>query len=221
MQFITRLVQLLDPKKLRYTKSWVFYAFGSAQNATFWKKLRFGPRQKTLSKRANIMDRRRSINQNVHARLNNTIGLDGQLRKYPDKNSSILTLDGLNLLPLLLLSFVFFNEHWSFFFFFNLIWEIHFEGRDLLNKTPSNTDPLTSLPSTKEKRETWMWVWPKTQTQMLLCLAMGLSPTILRQQHRQKPTDEVLRKKKKRWRRRALNVLEFGGMARKKRRKEG
>ena len=63
------------------------------------------------SERANIMDRRRSINQNAHARLNNTIGLDGQLRKYPDKNSSILTLDGLNLLPLLLLSFVFFNEH--------------------------------------------------------------------------------------------------------------
>ena len=100
---------------------------------------------------------------------------------------------------------------------------MHFEGRDLINKTPSNTDPLTSLPLTKEKRETWMWVWPKTQTQMLLCPAMGLSPTILRQQHRQEPTDEVLRKKKKkRQRRRALNVLEFGGIAgKKKRRKEG
>ena len=171
--------------------------------------MRFGPRQKTRSDCANIMDRRRSINQNAHVRLNNTVGLDGQLPKYPDKNSSVLTLDGLNLLPLLLLSFVFFNAHWSCFFFFffvfflilllsNLIWEIHFEGRDLINKTPSNTDLLTSLPSTKEKRETWMWVWPKTQTQMLLCLAMGLSPTIMRQQHRQEPTDKVLRKKKKR-----------------------
>ena len=121
--------------------------------------------------------------------------------------------------------FVFFNAHWSCFYFlfffilplFNLIWEIHFEGRDLINKTSSNTDPLTSLSSMKEKRETCMWVWPKTQTQMLLCLAMGLSPTILHQQHRQEPTDEVLRKKKKKRRkRRALNVLEFGGMTGKK-----
>ena len=41
---------------------------------------------------------------------------------------------------------------------------------------------------------------------MLLCPAMGLSPTILRQQHRQEPTDEVLREKekKKRGRRTAL-----------------
>ena len=55
---------------------------------------------------------------------------------------------------------------------------------------------------------------------MPLCPAMGLSPTILRQQHRQEPTDEVLRekKKKKRRRRRALNVLEFGGMVGKKKR---
>ena len=30
---------------------------------------------------------------------------------------------------------------------------------------------------------------------MLLCPAMGLSPTILRQQHRQEPTDKVLREK--------------------------
>ena len=114
----TRLVQLLDPKKLRFTKSWVFYVFGSAQNATFWKKLHFGPRQKMRSKHANIMDRKRFINQNAYVRLNNTVGLDGQLRKYPDKNSLVLTPDGLNILPLLLLSFVFFNAHWSFFFFF-------------------------------------------------------------------------------------------------------
>ena len=43
--------------------------------------------------------------------------------------------------------FVFFNDH-SFVIFFlkfylsNLIWEIHFEGRVLINKTPSNTDLL-------------------------------------------------------------------------------
>ena len=68
------------------------YPFGSTfrpQKAAFYKKLgllcvwfkklRFGPRQKTRSKRANIMDRRRSINQNAHARLNKTVGLDGQL----------------------------------------------------------------------------------------------------------------------------------------------
>ena len=90
--------------------------------------MRFGPRQKTCSKCANIMDHKRSINQNAHAHLNNTVGLDGQLWKYPDKNSSVLMLDGLNLLPLLLLSFVFFNAHWScffFFFFFFLIPEKH------------------------------------------------------------------------------------------------
>ena len=46
---------------------------------------------KTRSERTNIMDRRRSINQNAHARLNNTVGLDGQLWKYPDKNSLVLT----------------------------------------------------------------------------------------------------------------------------------
>ena len=61
----------------------------------------------------------------------------------------------------------------------------------------SNTDPLTSLPLTKEKSETWMWVWPKTQTQMLLCPAMGLSPTILHQQHHQEPTNKVLREREK------------------------
>ena len=43
------------------------------------------------SEHANIMDRRRSINQNAHVRLNNTIWLDGQLQKYLDKNSSVLT----------------------------------------------------------------------------------------------------------------------------------
>ena len=43
--------------------------------------------------------------------------------------------------------FVFFNDHSFVIFFFkfylsNLIWEIHFEGRVLINKTPSNTDLL-------------------------------------------------------------------------------
>ena len=40
--------------------------------------------------------------------------------------------------------FVFFNGPSSVFFFFlsNLIWEIHFEGRVLINKTPSNIDLL-------------------------------------------------------------------------------
>ena len=44
--------------------------------------------------------------------------------------------------------FVFFNAHSFLFLFFlkfylsNLIWEIHFEGRVLINKTPSNTDLL-------------------------------------------------------------------------------
>ena len=85
------LFQLLGAETHIFIKVEGFYVFGSAQNATFWKKLRFRPRQKTRSERANIMDRRRSINQNAHARLNYTIGLDGQLRKYPDKNSSVLT----------------------------------------------------------------------------------------------------------------------------------
>ena len=155
------------------------------------------------SERANIMDRRRSINQNAHVRLNNTIWLDGQLQQYLDKNSSVLTPEAdshashlisllsfctkvtltppisslcsaLSMVSLSALSSVESSSSSSsffrllqralilFFFFFlilllsNLIWEIHFEGRDLLNKTPSNTDPLTSLPSTKEKSETWM-----------------------------------------------------------------
>ena len=76
-----RLFHLLGAETHIFIKAEGFYAFGLAQNATFWKKLRFGP----------FMDRRRSINQNAHARLNNTVGLDGQLRKYPDKNSSVLT----------------------------------------------------------------------------------------------------------------------------------
>ena len=86
-----RLFQPLGAKTRIFIKAEGFYAFSSAQNATFWKKLCFGPRQKTRLEHANIMDRRRSINQNTHACLNNTVGLDGQLRKYPDKNSSVLT----------------------------------------------------------------------------------------------------------------------------------
>ena len=86
-----RLFQLLGAESHIFIKVEGFYAFGSAQNATFWKKLCFGPRQKTLLERANIMDCRRSINQNAHARLNHTVGLDGQLRKFPNKNSSVLT----------------------------------------------------------------------------------------------------------------------------------
>ena len=89
--YSVRLFALLGAQNAHNTKSWGKNVFGSAQNATFWKKLRFGLRQKTHSKRAKFMDCKRSINQNAHARLNNTIGLDGQLRKYPDKNSSVLT----------------------------------------------------------------------------------------------------------------------------------
>ena len=90
LTFSVRLFQLLGAEMHIFIKAEGFYPFGSAQNATFWKKLRFGPRQKTRSECANIMDRRRSINQNAHARLNYTVGLDGQLWKYPDKNSSVL-----------------------------------------------------------------------------------------------------------------------------------
>ena len=79
-----RLFQLLGVETHIFIKAEGFYVFGSTQNATFFKKLGFGPRQKTHSERANIMDRRRSINQNAHAHLNYTVGLDGQLRKYPD-----------------------------------------------------------------------------------------------------------------------------------------
>ena len=260
------LFQLLRAETHIFIKAEGFYAFGSAQNATFWKKLLFGPSRKMRLEHANIMDYKRSINQNVHVCLNNTVGLDGQLRKYPDKNSSVLPPEAdshashlISLLslctkltltpPISSLCSTFFVVSLSalssvesssssssffrllqrtlilFFFFFilflsNLIWEIHFEGRDLINKTPSNTDPLTSLPSKKEKSETWMWVWPKTQTQMLLCPAMGLSPTILRQQHHQEPTKEVLRKKKKK-KETKKESYEYSGVWRNGREKKG
>ena len=58
--------------------------------------MRFGPRQKTRLERANIMNRRRSINQNAHARLNYYRWANGQLRKYPNKNSSVLSRLKLN-----------------------------------------------------------------------------------------------------------------------------
>ena len=38
---------------------------------------------KTRSKRAIFMDRKRSINQNAHSRLNYYRWADGELRKYP------------------------------------------------------------------------------------------------------------------------------------------
>ena len=57
------LFQLLGAEMHIFIKAEGFYAFGSAQNATFSKKLRFGPRQKTRSERANLMELRRSIKQ--------------------------------------------------------------------------------------------------------------------------------------------------------------
>ena len=51
--------------------------------------------------------------------------------------------------------FIFFNGpsfvilfYFISFYLSNLIWEIHFEGRDSINKTPSNTDLLPKPPST-------------------------------------------------------------------------
>ena len=53
-----------------------------------------------------------------------------------------------NLLPLLLLSSSSSTGIPLYFFFYlsNLIWEIHFEGRVLINKTPSNTNLLPKTP---------------------------------------------------------------------------
>ena len=42
-----RLFKLLGAETHVYVKARATCAFGSAQNATFWKKLRFGPRLKT------------------------------------------------------------------------------------------------------------------------------------------------------------------------------
>ena len=41
------LFQLLGAETHVYVKAGATCAFGSAQNVTFWKKLRFGPRLKT------------------------------------------------------------------------------------------------------------------------------------------------------------------------------
>ena len=61
-----RLFALLGVKNAHIRKSWRKIAFGSAQNATFWSKLRFGLRQKSHPKRTKFMDLLRSINQNAH-----------------------------------------------------------------------------------------------------------------------------------------------------------
>ena len=44
--FSTRLFQLLGAETHVSVKAGATCAFGSAQNANFWKKLRFGPRLK-------------------------------------------------------------------------------------------------------------------------------------------------------------------------------
>ena len=67
--YSVRLFALLGAGNAHITKSWGKNVFGLAQNATFWKKLCFGLRQKTRSKHAKFMDCRRSINQNAHARF--------------------------------------------------------------------------------------------------------------------------------------------------------
>ena len=73
ISFSVRLFALLGAENAHITKSWRKIVFGLAQNATF----------KMHSKRAIFMDRRRSINQDVHVRLNYYRWADGELRKYP------------------------------------------------------------------------------------------------------------------------------------------
>ena len=64
------LFQLLGAKTHVSIKAGEFCALGSTQNATFWKKLCFGPRLKMRWEHANLMECRRSINQKAHAHWN-------------------------------------------------------------------------------------------------------------------------------------------------------
>ena len=61
----TCLFGRFEPKKRVLQKVGATCAFGLAQNATFWKKLRFGPRLIMRWERANLMELRRSIKQKV------------------------------------------------------------------------------------------------------------------------------------------------------------
>ena len=174
-----RLFALLGAQNAHNTKSWGKNAFGSAQNATFWKKLHFGLRQKMRSKRAKFMDRKRSINQNAHARFPllplgwwfimkmptkinqfsshawSLTPLISSLYSPFARSSShashlfslLCPLRGKSLCSVIRLSFFLFfflssssstRTDLVFFFFLilflsNLIWEICFEGRDLIN----------------------------------------------------------------------------------------
>ena len=102
----------------------------------------------------------RCILKKARARWFISVGLTAQLPNYPlinQKISSVLTprfpflSSHLSVMPFALKLtltpsssssfFVFFNTHSSVYFFkilfmSNLIWEIHFEGRVLINKTP-------------------------------------------------------------------------------------
>ena len=69
-----RLFQLLGAEMHVSVKAGATCAFDSAKNATFWKKLRFGPRLKTCWERAKLMERWRSIKQKAHARWNYLLG---------------------------------------------------------------------------------------------------------------------------------------------------
>ena len=175
-----RLFALLGAQNAHNTKNYGKNAFGLAQNATFWKKLRFGLRQKTRSKRAKFMDRKRSINQNAHARFPLLPLGWWFITKMPIKInqfsshawsltplisslcspfawssfhashlfSLLCPLCGKSLCSVIRLSFFLFfflssssstRTDLVFVFFLkilflsNLIWEIRFEGRDLIN----------------------------------------------------------------------------------------
>ena len=67
-------------QKACFEKSMFWCAFGSAQNATFWKKLRFI----FVKKRSyHWTELRAPFCKKPHARLNLSVGLIGQLPNYP------------------------------------------------------------------------------------------------------------------------------------------
>ena len=81
--FSTRLFGRFEPKKHVLQKAGATCAFGSAQNATFWKKMRLGPRLITRWECTNLMELRRSIKQKVQCAFVTIRWLFLQLPNYP------------------------------------------------------------------------------------------------------------------------------------------
>ena len=81
--FSTCLFGRFEPKKHVLQKAGATCAFGSTQNATFWKELRFGLRLITRWECTNLMELRRSIKQKVQCAFVTIRWLFLQLPNYP------------------------------------------------------------------------------------------------------------------------------------------